>query len=196
MKYISLLRHGVTASNATFPGPNTKLTPLGWQQMGTRLEQLSGVQFVISSPYARCEEFARQAASQHDIKWKTDARIAEFNVGEWTDKPTAELMQLTEFNRFSAQPFRADHDCLPAGSESFTQFSNRILAALHDIQLSHHEHTLLITHGGVIRFILLHVLKAPLEAWYKLRVEFGSLTRLCMADDGWLEILHHQGEKP
>lgn len=197
MKMISLLRHGITESIAVFPAADARLSAEGLSQMRARLPQLESVDAIISSPYLRCAQFAEVIANEKAIELQQDSRLAEFNFGDWIGQPHALLAANPNFTAFQAAPFNsASSAALPKNSEGFSDFSARILEVINDIQNSKAQHCLLITHGGVIRFILLHVLQMPISQWYRIRVDFASLTQLNMTDDGWIEVLAHQGTRP
>jgi len=196
MKTLSLLRHGQTESNAVFPARDASLSALGWRQMQTRTQQLVHWDAVLSSPYTRCAAFARTLAHTQQKEPEIDVRLAEFDFGEWIGQTALQLNGNHHFEQFLQQPFQVEPGNWPQGAESFAQFSQRILQLLNELQQRPEHHFLLITHGGVIRFILLHVLQAPLTNWYRIRVDFASLSRLTLTSDGWIELLEHQGDRP
>ena len=67
----------------------------------------------------------------------------------------------------------------PSGAEPLDEFSARVNAAIGDIMRNHQgEHTLVVTHAGVIRAALTHVLQAPLGAMYRMSVATASISRI------------------
>ncbi len=98
------------------------------------------------SPLQRCEQLASVLIGlQPDLTFKSDPRLREMNFGEWegrawSDIPRAELADWT-----------ANFADYPVGKtgESVMQFMARVAAAFDELPTA--EHTLWITHAGVIR---------------------------------------------
>jgi broad specificity phosphatase PhoE len=96
---------------------------------------------VVSSPSARALETARLAYGEPE----TDDRLVELDFGElerttWAECTDDVRRSLVDYSGF----------CAPGG-ESVEQLGERTLAALRDLGPGTH---LVVTHGGVIRFLL------------------------------------------
>jgi alpha-ribazole phosphatase len=177
---IDLLRHGATH---TLPGQlrgrsDDALTPEGWQQM--RAASHSGHWHAIaSSTLARCSDFAHELAQTRQLPIHLDARLAELDFGHWEGRSISELLQdpasADALRAFWSDPWRSP----PPGGESMTDFAARILAALRELS-GHHagQRVLLITHGGVIRFLLAHARRLPPDALASFDVPHASLHRI------------------
>lgn len=189
------MRHGKTNTLAVFPAGNEALSAQGYAQMRHRVAQLPAFDTLISSPYLRCLDFSKSISNENNIPLKTNNDFAEFNFGDWTGKSRQELSENSYFENFLNHPF-TDQTAkfLPANSETLSNFKTRVLSAFNTIIQTASEHTLIVTHGGVIRLLLLQVMHIPIENWYRIRVDFASLTQFNVADDGWIELLMHQGE--
>ena len=67
----------------------------------------------------------------------------------------------------------------PAGAEPLRDFSDRVQAAFGDILTQYRgRHLLVVTHAGVIRATLTHVLNAPLGAMYRISIATASISRI------------------
>src|SRR4029077_1125988 len=76
----------------------------------------------------------------------------------------------------------AGEDLARSGGENFEAFSRRIVSALVTPRDGHaHEMVAVVTHGGVIRAALLHVLGFP---WTRLR-EVAAIDNTAMSELRW-----------
>ncbi len=173
---IDLLRHGVTENSQRYCGStNYPLTALGWTQMWhTVNSQSTQWQHIVTSPLARCADFAHAMEQHHSIPVTQDDRIREIHFGDWEDRSSAELMHTDAdaLSRFWQNPF----DYPPPNGEHLLDFEARVLSAWEDIQQKFHgKKVLLITHGGVIRMIVCHILQHPLKRVLDIDVRHASI---------------------
>lgn len=131
----------------------------------------------MSSPLCRCAEFARALARDHGIPVKSDDRLQEMHFGAWEGRSAAELMAAEPkalagfWNDPIAHP--------PPGAEALTQFQARTLAAWEAVlDRYRNERILLVTHGGIVRVILCHVLERRLSHVLRLEVAHASVHRV------------------
>ena len=69
--------------------------------------------------------------------------------------------------------------------ETFVQFRDRVLGAWEQLAaLPGGSHTLLVTHGGVMRVILPTVLGMPLNRGYPLHIPFACISRVLLNVEG------------
>lgn len=171
---IGLLRHGEVQGGARYRGTtDDPLTAAGWQQMWAAVGDSARWERIVASPLARCAHFARALARQRSIPLKLDARVAEMHFGAWEGQTPAEILaaQPQALARFWDDP--AAH--APPGAEPLARFAGRVLGAWHEIVCGHAARVLLITHGGVIRVILCHVLRLPVQRLLHLDVGYAAL---------------------
>jgi len=174
-----LLRHGETEGGSRFRGSiDDPLTGRGWFQMWSAMEK-TGPPWdrIITSPLARCAEFAHALAQRRALPCSLDERLREMHFGVWEGRSAAELMttDAAALARFWSDPVRNT----PPGAEPLTGFAARVLSAWRDIIAGHAgEKVLLITHGGVMRVILGHVMQQPLERLLEVEVPHGALRRI------------------
>jgi alpha-ribazole phosphatase len=170
---IDLLRHGDTGFTGFRGSLDDALTPLGWQQMEQAVLKKDW-DVLISSPLLRCSAFAQKLTSRLNIELYFDERLVELHFGEWEGKTAAELMQS---DADALQSFWQDPAMFPPpNGETMQAFSARVLQAWQEIQQQYAgQHTLVVTHGGVIRLILCHTRGLPLNSSLSLEVPHGSL---------------------
>jgi alpha-ribazole phosphatase len=176
--YLALLRHGEVEGGVRYRGTtDDPLSADGWEQMWTAVNDGVRWDAIISSPLRRCAEFAHALARQRSIPLTIDARLAEMHFGAWEGRSAAELMSADPeaLARFWNEP--ATHT--PPGAEPLARFAERVLTAWHGIVRDHSgRRILLLTHGGVIRVILCHVLRRPVERLLELDVRYAALHRV------------------
>ena len=77
------------------------------------------------------------------------------------------------------------HDPLhysPPNGESLIDFSNRVKNAWDALQDRFvGKHALIVTHGGVIRIILHHIMQTELNAVMRIAVPYACLTRISIS---------------
>lgn len=126
---------------------------------------------IYSSRLQRCDHTARQIAGKRPII-NTDA-LNEIHMGEWDGKTFEEIK-----TRYPEE-FKKRGESLsfyrPLSGESFQELSNRVLAFFNETLAKKKEKTLIVTHAGVIRVILCHVLNLPLQDLFQIKLAYGEL---------------------
>jgi len=193
--HIGLLQHGEVEAGGVFCGElETQLSTSGWKQ----LKQAFGSQkpawdAVITSPKAQCTAFAQWYAAKHKLPLITDERLREIHLGVWEGCQPSQLMQTQpgQLAQWWVNPTLA----APEGGEDFSVFRERVLQAWSDLCLEwRDQRVLVVTHAGVIRLVVAHVLHIPNERLLSLNVEYGTLTRLRVLHDRsgeWASLLTH-----
>ncbi len=179
VSHINLLRHGKTSGGSRFFGAtDIPISQYGMTQMWTTLQNsLVKWDHIISSPLTRCADFAHQLAQRDSIAITLDERLKEFNFGIWEGYTAAEIMQidadaLTKFwETPSAHP--------PQDGEYLHHFQTRVLAAWYEITSTYiGQKVLLVTHSGVIRTILCHILQKPIDRLLEIEVKHASMQHI------------------
>ena len=184
ISYIDLLRHGETINHKNYCGStDTALTSNGWAQMWSVSEKSPpGWDYMITSPLIRCANFAETFSRRYMIPCTVDERIKEIHFGDWENRSAAELMR-TDANilsRFWNNPVLNT----PPNGESFYDFETRVLSAWQDITSQcKGEEILMITHGGVIRIILCHVLQHPVGRMLEFNIGHAAIQRIQIIHD-------------
>ncbi len=179
ISYIDLLRHGETINHTRYCGStDTPLTTNGRTQMWTVTEKIPpGWDHMITSPLIRCGAFAETFSRRHTIPCTVDERIKEIHFGDWENCSAAELMQTDAdiLTRFWNNPVLNT----PPNGERLSDFETRVLSAWHDItDQCAGKKILMITHGGVIRMILCHVLQHPVERMLEFNIGHATIQRI------------------
>jgi alpha-ribazole phosphatase len=179
--FIDLLRHGETINSHRFCGSTDHpLTPLGWTQMWNAIEKKSPQwQQIITSPLDRCANFAQALGQRYSIPVIQDERIKEIHFGEWEDQSAAELMQTNAdaLARFWHNPLNSP----PPKAEHLLDFEARVLSAWHEIQQQFTgQKVLLITHSGVIRIIICHIQRHPVERLLEFEAPHADMKHVCI----------------
>ncbi|VAW88533.1 Alpha-ribazole-5'-phosphate phosphatase [hydrothermal vent metagenome] len=178
---ISLLRHGETIGGARFRGSiDDPLNPTGWDQMCSAVGKQRW-DHIISSPLVRCADFADSLAAKDSISIEHDERIKEMHFGSWEGCTAIQLMErdADALGAFWNDPLKNT----PPQAEKLLDFQARVLSAWQDVVVQYRgQHTLLVTHGGVIRIILCHLQQHPVQRLLELEVGHASLTRISHKD--------------
>lgn len=131
-----------------------------------------------TSPLNRCNSLANKINSK---EIKTDKRLMELNFGDWESQ---------NWDNIGKQAFDAWHcdfvnNKTPSG-ESYLELCNRVVSFWKEV-ISTNENLLVITHGGVIRALLSYCLGLPLENSFRLKIDYGSTTRIIL-NSGFLTV--------
>ncbi len=177
--FIDLLRHGETENSNRYCGSTDyPLTQLGWTQMWNAIEKNpSQWQQIITSPLARCANFAQALGQRYSIPVIQDTRIQEIHFGDWEDQSAAELMQTStdDLSRFWHNPLSYP----PPNAEYLLDFEARVLSAWYEIQQQFTgKKVLLITHSGVIRVIICHIQRHPLKRLLEFEVNHADIKQV------------------
>ena len=175
---LDLLRHGEPVGGRRYRGQiDDPLSEKGWAQMRAALGDASPWTRIVSSPLARCRDFAEWLAGQRRLSLSVDARLKEVGFGEWEGLTAADIETRWPgaLVRFRDDPLGAR----PQDAEPLDAFRTRIGEALDELTASYHdEHILLVGHAGVMRMALAWALHIPLAHAYRIEVANASLTRL------------------
>lgn len=188
---IDLMRHGEPVGGRMYRGAiDHPLSERGWQQMRAATTTPEPWDYIVSSPLARCRDFAEELAGRLELEWSTDARLQEIGFGVWEGKTGAELRAEDpgQLSRFYHDPVGNR----PAGAERLDAFLHRVGTCIDELLTSRAgRHGLLICHAGVMRAAVAHTLGAPLPAMYRLAVDNAAFSRLQKTAERPLTLLFH-----
>jgi alpha-ribazole phosphatase len=175
---IDILRHGACDDGEILRGrTDSPLSPLGQQQMYRALNNLSGWQRIVSSPFSRCCAFAEEFSERLQIPLNIQPDWREVDFGVWDGRLLADIQRddPDTLDRYYREP----GSVTPEGGEPLPLASERVAKAWrHLLADCRGEHLLLISHGGAIRLLLAALQGAPLSASHFFDIPYGSLTRL------------------
>lgn len=176
---VDLIRHGEPRGGLMIRGRDADhpLSPLGWQQMHQALGDEAPWDQIISSPLARCREFACELANRHQLPLIIEPMLHEISMGRWEGRRHREIA-ISEPEAF-INFFRDPAVNRPPGGESLDALLARVAPVYDRLVEQHFGRRLLIcAHAGVIRAILGHLLKAEPRHWYRIRIDFAGLCRV------------------
>lgn len=148
---IELMRHGDTGQVSYRGRLDDALSPLGW----TQLREASAARHcdrVVSSTLQRCAAFATELAASRGVPLRLDARLVEYDFGQWQGVPIERLQRDSSdaLRRYWSDPERH----APPFAEPFAAFRDRVTQALDEIAGDCRSGTtLVVTHGAVIRLL-------------------------------------------
>jgi len=176
---IYLIRHTQTANNLglCYGQTDVLLAESYADEMASlhnKLPEFDDDCSVLSSPLTRCLQLA-QTFSDNVI---TDERLLELKFGDWEGQPfdaiDAEVLQHWTDNIVTAKP--------PNG-ENFEELYLRATFFWKDLIAIDAKQVLVFTHAGIIRALLAHALNLPLTNSFQLRIDSGSVHKLCLIDN-------------
>ena len=172
-----LLRHGETGFEGFRGRLDDSLSPEGWEQLRKATAHQNSWQSVVSSPLARCADFAAEVSRGLGASLTIDDRLSELDFGDWEGQDPKRLMQTDPdgLRRFWQDPW----SFTPPRAESLHAFEQRVCEAwkaLSDRLAG--QRVLVITHGGVIRLLLILAHGKPRSELLQLEVPHASLHRI------------------
>ncbi len=188
-----LLRHPETNWNREGRWQGHADLPLnerGWEQMREGFPRLPPERWaaVYSSDLLRARETAAWLAMKLGLSPRVAASLRERNMGEWEGLTPEEARAAWPdlYPRVEADPFRER----PPGGESFADLLARVAAALRRIAGFHPgEAVLVVTHGGILKWLLCALLEVDLRQREGLGLENGVQVLFEVDDDRWTLLL-------
>ncbi|MGB5831380.1 MAG: histidine phosphatase family protein, partial [Thiohalocapsa sp.] len=132
---VDLIRHGEPVGGPMLRGNGCdhRLSHLGWQQMRAAVGDAEPWDQIISSPMARCREFALELAVRHRLPLAVEPQLREIGMGTWEGRRRAEIAA-TEPDAYAA--FLQDPIAnRPPGGERLEALRARI-GAVYDRQVA------------------------------------------------------------
>ncbi len=130
---------------------------------------------IYTSPLQRCTKLANGLAGALNMgDTQEDIRLKELHFGDW------EMQAWDDIPRDIFDAWANDYANLaPPNGESFTQLQQRGISILDEMLAKHRNESIaVITHGGMIRAYLAHVLNMPLKGLFRFNVDYASVTEL------------------
>jgi alpha-ribazole phosphatase len=176
---IDLIRHGEPEGGSRYRGHGVDdpLSERGWAQMWEAVGDHCPWQVIVSSPLRRCRAFAEALAQRHDLTVRVDERFREIGFGEWEGLGREQLQRERpeEYDAFYRDPVHAR----PPGAEDLGAFIARVVEGYEAMVQAHAgHHCLLVSHAGVMRAILAHILQASPAGLYRMNIANAALSRI------------------
>jgi len=179
MTVFHLLRHGERSQPGLCAGrmPGIGLTERGRAEIAEVASRFTGqgIAALFSSPLQRTRESADIVASRLGLAVALHDDLIELDFGEWTG---ATFDQIRADPRWDAWRIHRSLARIPGG-ESMRQVQRRAVEALIDIGERHPEQSVVVvSHGDVIRSMLVYALGMPLDFLTRIEVAQGSLSTI------------------
>lgn len=172
---VTVLRHGEVAGPAhVFRGvTDVPLTPQGQGQMAAIIDAVGPFARIASSPLRRCRAFAETLTEASSSGLELLPAMAEMAFGAWEGLTWAQA-SAAHPDRFAAFARYAESAGAPGG-ETLAGFRKRVLAGWAGwLADGTPGHRLLITHAGVMRMLLQHILDLPDAALYRVALPYAA----------------------
>lgn len=187
---IDLIRHGQVATPDLFCAPPSEpLSMDGWKNL-SKATQTGRWDAVITSPSRRCHDFARLLAKRLACDFYVEPNIAEMDFGTWVGKTRDAIWEQEpqQLQRLWQQPRRF---IAPEG-EAMDHFITRVQTIWLDLISQHAgKHIMLLTHAGVIRVILAHILDVLYQKSLRFDIGYAQVTRIRVYPDGGYSLVAH-----
>ncbi len=180
MPVLYLLRHGCieTPDPKCFLGQlDVALSQKGLQQAEFWGKALSDVSFssIWSSDLNRTLKTAEMIATYTHAPIFQVKELREIGLGQWDGQPMTAIQhrfpKLWEERGANMDRFR------PPGGESFMDLHDRVVPFFHQCILAQISgNSLIVTHAGVIRVLLCHVLQVPIANVFSIPSRYAGLT--------------------
>jgi alpha-ribazole phosphatase len=185
---VFLFRHGETANakQVCFNGHfDVGLSDRGKEQFQQIAESLKSFQLdgLYSSDLRRTREGAQTIGASHGLSPTSYTEMRELCFGDW------EGLSIDEVNsRYPGMLSQRMQDIATfqvEGGESFPQLRDRVLPKFQEIVNRHsHDNVAIVSHGGVNRVILGHVLGIPIENIFRLQQQYAAVNIIQFYSDG------------
>jgi probable phosphoglycerate mutase len=196
---ILLIRHGST----DFLGkmlygrmPGILLNSEGLRQAERLAEVLNSrykIAEVLSSPLDRARQTAQPIATSCGLAVDIDEEITEIDIGQWMGKSFEELNQLADWKAYN----RHRSIMQAPGGESMMHVQARAWRALDRLAQRHSalqgSTAAVITHGDVIRCILLLLLGMSIDHIGRIEIAPASVSEIVLGRDG--PVVHTMNER-
>lgn len=173
MTRILLIRHGSTdlmASVLCGRMPGVSLNAEGRrqaEQLGRSLQDAVELQAIYTSPLERARETAEAIARPHNLTVTVEEALVELDFGSWTGKPYSDIHREEGWSGFN----QCRSMSAPPGGESMAAVQSRTWNVLNSILRDHDGQTVaVVSHGDVIRMLLLYVLGMPIDHLFRLEI--------------------------
>jgi alpha-ribazole phosphatase len=181
----TLIRHPKPAVRGICYGSlDVPLSEEGFQHARAIAEALAAEPFaaIYTSPLQRCAETARLLAEGRECALETLDAIRELNFGRFEGHTFDDLARDYPdiYRRWMEAPTEVEFP----GGESFATMQTRVLGAARELRVRHAgESIALVTHGGVIRTLLVEVYGMDPRRMFEIELPYGAIRRVALPSD-------------
>lgn len=180
MTIFHLLRHGehgLLGKVLAGRMPGVGMTEKGRAEIAAAAERLAKekVAAIYASPLQRTRETAEIVAKRLGLPIDFRDDLLEVDFGEWTGATFASIRAHPKWHAWNTQRSLAQ---IPGG-ETMRAVQHRAVDAMVELNERHLGETLvLVSHGDVIRAMLIFALGMPLDFYNRIEVVQGSLSTI------------------
>jgi broad specificity phosphatase PhoE len=150
-------------------------------EAAARRMALDPVRAVLSSPRRRAVETAEPIAAQHGLQVETSPALDEVDFGGWTGRSFAELADEPDWRRWNTARSLAR----PPSGESMVEAQARMIGLADRLMAGRPDGAVvLVGHAEPLRSLILFALGLGLDAWSRVALDPGSVSRLVLDDSG------------
>ena len=180
-----LLRHGAIVQSAEkryIGQTDISLSDIGRRQARWWQEELSPISFdaIYCSDLSRAKETAQIVAGKQTAVVQVIAQLREISLGDW-DGVGMQTIQEKHPNAWIERGKQIDRFRPPNG-ESFKDLQNRVMSMVESIDFDLAQNVLIVSHAGVNRAILCHVLEKPLNDIFLISQGAAALNQIALQD--------------
>jgi alpha-ribazole phosphatase len=176
---VNLVRHASHGGGDRLIGStDLPLDEAGRRQAAALAGRLASreIKRIVTSPLARCRQTAAALAASASLPIEVDPDLREVDFGRWEGLTFTEAAQ-REPETLKQWLEKPDEFTFPGG-ESVPEFWARVGRAVVRLSSAPDNGTLAVTHGGVVRAAICHVLGLPPRNYILFDVRTASLTTL------------------
>jgi probable phosphomutase (TIGR03848 family) len=158
------------------------LSPRGRAEAAALADALASlpIHAVYSGPLERARETAEPIAAALGLEVRTAAELDELDFGQWTGKTFEELADEPAWRAFNASRSSAR---IPGG-ETMAEAADRAMARLAALERVHPGGLVAgVTHGDVVRGVLLRSLGVSLDLVHRIEVAPASVSAVRLYDE-------------
>lgn len=183
---ILLLRHGEldTGNRKVYVGQaNVPLNATGVSRAHSwgKIMQNFNIGKIISSDLKRCAETAQIIAAKLKLTVEMDKSWREISFGQWDGRSFEEVQQ--EYPEMVANRHTDFLHMRPPQGENFLDLEERVVRAFETLLTQETDGNLLVvTHAGVMRTLLAHLMGLPAENIFHIFQDFACLNIIDVKD--------------
>lgn len=178
---VDILRHGECQGGHIFRGTtDVQLNPAGREQMRAACEKVNEQwDVVVTSPLKRCFEFSKELSDTRMIPLDVCHNLREMSFGDWEGQ---EIDHVWQENEELVLSWSEDPSTItPPNGEPLSNVVLRADSVIrYLLEIYNGQKILLVTHGGIIRVMLAHVLNMPTSKVNQFDVPFACLSRFAV----------------
>lgn len=188
---VLFVRHGETTANVEhrYMGQSdSPLTPTGVAQAKAVAKRLSQhrIGAIYSSDLGRAASTSEIISQACGLPVINDRRLRERHAGLLQGQLESEA-RIKHADVFDEIVRRGERYVFPGGGESGLQIEERMAFFLDEMRQDHPGETIIaVTHGGVLRVLLWHILGFPYASIFRLQCDNTSINAISSSEGTWI----------